>query len=241
MNRGTIVTAAQAIINEETGDFIPATYLQARYNEAKSRLERRTRCYPVASAFNLTDSTRLYILPAGIFAIRRHGVIVSAMGPLRMTSWARLVADFPLTWNTTESTYPDRFYLGEQPVTASGVTNWGIGVYPLPSATVTNGITVHGYGVSADADADATAPPWPTPYHFALVWELCVMAATRDMDYQMRNAKPLTHFRAELKVIEDELRAASSEYNAMGGVLQIGAGAPGQDEDDVVMIVNVTT
>jgi len=241
MNRGTIVTAAQAIYNEETGDFISEAYLQARYNEAKGRIERRTLFYRVAETITVTASTAYTIMPAGMFAIRRGGVYIASWGPLNFTTWKDLVAAYPLTWNSTESTYPDRFYLYPAAVTAGSVTNWAIGFYPLVSTTLTNGGTVYGYSISADADADATAPPWPTPYHFALVWELCVMAATRDMDYQMRNAKPLAHFRAELKAYEDEMRAASSEYNAMGGVLQIGAGAPGQDEDDVVMIVNVTT
>jgi len=242
MNRGTIVTAAQAIYNEETSDSIPSTYLQARYNEAKSRLERRTRCHPVKSTFDLTLSTRIYILPAGMFAIRKGGVIIAGYGPIQPIVWADLVKAYTLTWDVTQSTYPTCFYLAEETVMAAEVTNWGLGFYPIPSATVTNGVSVHGYGVSADASADATAPPWPTPWHMALVWELCVMAAVRDIGMEMRNAKALIHFRGELAQYEAEMRSASDERSLTGGTVQIGGGAQGPTgDDDAISTIVVTT
>ncbi len=78
MTGAQIVTAAQQLYNEETGDYIPSTYLQARLNDLKARVEVRTRVYRVSNAQNLTDSTRTYILPAGWFALRRRtGVCVT--------------------------------------------------------------------------------------------------------------------------------------------------------------------
>ncbi|HUV38612.1 MAG TPA: hypothetical protein VMY39_03320 [Planctomycetota bacterium] len=241
MTRLEIVTAALALVNEPTGDYITAAFLNARYNEAKRRIERRTLCYPVTSTFTLTASVAAFILPAGLFALRQSkGVYITGFGFPTFRAWDDLVGEFPLTWNTTEATYPNFFYLTPAAVTTSGVTNWGIGFYPLASATITDGVTLYGHGISADAAADGTPPPWPTPHHMTLVWELCVMAATMDMDYQMRNARTVAYFKAELKQAEDELRAASDEFSAMGGTLQIGGGAPGQPEEGVLMNVNVT-
>ena len=240
MTRDEIVAAAKAIYNEETGNYISDTYLNPRYNEAKNRLERRTLCVPVSETFNLDDSGRVYILPAGMHAIRTDGALVEGKGPIYPRTLAEIIAMNTLNWDSMESTYPNYFYLAGELITTSGVTNWAIGVYPIPSAAITNGMTLHGWGISDDPSSGSVAPPWPTPHHVALVWELCVMAARRDMGLTGRNARVLKYYQDELKVAERQLRSAASEYVLTGRTLQVGDGAPGVEVDRTVMHVQVT-
>ncbi len=236
-----ILTAAQALYNEETGDFIPTTYLQARLNEIKARVEVRTRVYRVTNTQALTDSTRTYQLPAGWFALRRRiGVRVTGVGPLRPTTIDDLVEAYPLTWDTAESGQPTHYYLDEAMMTAApGVTNVALGLYPTPSATVASGLKLSGYGLSADFSTYSEAVAWPTPFHFVLVWGLCKAAAIRDSDPELKVARKLSMWESEYERAIAEMVQGVSDFEITGASVQIGGGAGGvRDDTDVLMVIN---
>ena len=229
MTRGTAVARARAIYNEDSSDYITDAFLQNCYNDVQREVAIETLCYPVSTTTNLAADTRLVILPAGMFAIRRGGVSTTVYHPLTgPVSLDRLIAE-DLNWATTEGTV-DRWYIAEQTTTVSSVVNWAIGLYPLPTASITSGITIRGFGIPADTDDDNDLPPWPTPYHDVMIWGMCYYAALRDTDMKMSNARVIGYFEGRYQRAKDQLAAAAAQgfadrVRTRGGNAEVGTGA----------------
>jgi hypothetical protein len=120
MTRAVAVARAQALYNEETGDFISTTFLQNAYDDVQREVAMETLCHPTSWTLDLLEGQRLVVLPSRMFAIRRKGVTTPSYHPLSgPVSLASIVAE-DASWRTTKGT-PDRWYLSEAAVLVSGI------------------------------------------------------------------------------------------------------------------------
>jgi len=253
MTRDELVAAAQQLYNEETGDFVSLTFFQTRLNEIKRRVEVRTRVYRVSSTQNLPNS-RTVIVPAGWFAFRRKGgVLVANYGEVTPVSIEEVKARYPQTWETDTSTYPVYWYVDDAMKSDGGtpaVYNVALGFYPTPSAAITNGLRLSGYGLSADFTVGAVggngfnvSPYWPTPYHMTLVWGMCWAASVRESDPELREARKVGMWASEFERAILEMKDGASDFHLLGSGVEMGSGVgggPETDEDGVVWVTQVT-
>jgi len=239
MQRSVAVARAQAWYNEETGDSISTTFLQNAYDDVQREVAEETLCYPVSTTTNLTDSTRTLILPAGLFAIRRKGIFTTIYNPLPGPERMDDIIAADVNWKTTEGTVA-KWYIDAELNTTSGVTNWAIGFAPVPSATVTNGITIQGFGIPADSTGDTYAPPWPTPYHDVMIWGMCVRACVRDFGMEMKNVKATTYFTGGYEKAKSRLKTFAAGGIATHRIIRGSRAEQGTDEGTGVIRLSMT-
>lgn len=232
MTGADLTDRTQQLYNEETGNELTDARVLTFLNIRKTEVEKETLCLPTSSTVDITDDTGYVILPANMFAIRVGGVQTTVHVPLPGPYSLSEMQLLGINWKTLTGTV-NRWFMYYELVTVSTVINWAIGLYPIPDATVSNGITTFGFSTSADWADDSKAPSWPASYHEVLAWGACVEACIRDMErgnpvpeYAMR------YFSGEYERRKAELRAAMASH--MGAkVYQRGAGQRISDEAEV--------
>lgn len=123
---------------------------------------------------------------------------------------------------------------------AATVTNWAIGLRPVPDSDGTDELTLMGWGLPAASGVleagDVHVPPWPTPYHEIMTWGMCVRAAIRDQDRGRGNKAAMTYFQTEYQSMLIELRDVSLRgvdpvpiVRGAGAPAAIGAEYPGHE------------
>ena len=223
-------------IIQRAGLYLPASLVKTVsagewvdvFDAAYEQMSVEAECVSFTYTTSLVDSQRTYMVPTYALSIRVGGVITD-QGEMSGPVSADLLEDQDKNYKTTEGT-PNRWYVSESTVTLSTDTNWGIGLYPVPPADDTNGLTIEGWRTPAALSADTSVPPIPAHLHDAYAWGICYLLALRE-DVEKIPAQRLKLFDARYQEAIRRLRVGRTGF---GNKLWVRGGtAPGHTPDEV--------
>ena len=230
MTRAQIIQRASFYFNARVATSLdPARWVEA-FNIAYEQMGVEAKCVPFSYTFSLVHAQRLYMVPTYALEIRPGGITHSTQGELRGPVSVDLLEDQDSNWLTNEGT-PTAWYIGEQNATLLTETNWSIGIYPVPAAALSNGITMIGYRTPAALTSGTDVPPVPAHLHDAFSWGVCYFAALHEMQGSPQTkAAALAYFEPRYWTAIARLRGGRTGIGAKLWVR--GGAAPGHAADD---------
>jgi len=227
MTRKQIIQRAQFFFNAKLATTISGPDWTDAFDIAYESMSVEAECVSFSAAMNLTDSTRTYMVPT--YALRlRPGGVITAEGELAGPVSADLLKQSDINYLMTEGT-PNRWYVAETTVTSGTDTNWAVGLYPVPPATVANGLTLEGWRTPAALTIDTSVPPLPAHLHDCYAWGTCYFVAARE-DEATIPPKRLAYFEQRYQAAVKRLRAGRTGFGSKLWVR--GGAAPGHTPDE---------
>ena len=234
MDADALTDRTQQLYNEETGNELTDARVLSFLNVRKTEVEKDTLCYPYTETSSITSGQGWIALHGTVFSIRsvQTTVYVPLPGPYSLAEMQQLGINWKTNTGVVNRWFP---YYSIQVI--STVPKWVIGLYPIPDATVSSGITIFGFATSLNWSTGSEYPAWPNTYHEVLAWGACVEAAIRDMERGTPVPEhAMRYFMREYQRRKDELKAAMATF--LGAkTYQRGAANRISDEAEVPLAV----
>jgi len=194
MTRDQLVTRAQLLYNEPaSSDTITTSDFQTFADAINQEIARDCRTLPLSATSNIVSGTRAYALNASLAGLRKGGVLHSTTGALKGPMTLEDLYFESATWRTATGA-PTHWYFETDLVGTVGSQNFGIGLYPVPDASLSSGLILLGWGIPSAFAAGTDTPQMPTALHEHIAWGMCWLAAVKDLDRTGINKAKLEYF-----------------------------------------------